>query len=196
MTDIIDFYDELNKSDSDDEDENICLISHTLLNENKITLICSHSFNFKELYNEVVSQKYRKRHFSKDNVLNTLRTNEFICPYCRKIQTKLLPYITDTNNKITRQYKVNKPEKFCMSWHKCSHIFKVGKKKGELCNNIAFLYNGIAKCNKHNEIKTINTPMTKTKCKAILKSGPRKGMTCDAIAKNGEEYCKRHMSIK
>ena len=39
----------LENSDSDDENEDICLISHETLSPNYIKLSCSHKFNYKHI---------------------------------------------------------------------------------------------------------------------------------------------------
>ena len=70
--DIMDQFDPINY-----EIEN-CLISQTPLTETHVRLECGHAFNYIPLYNEL---------------RNTVKGKKRIqCPYCRKLQSTLLPY--------------------------------------------------------------------------------------------------------
>ena len=84
----IDFYKELNTNNSIDDLSNICLLTHQPLEQNYIKLECNHTFNYIPIYKEICRQKY-----SKNNYLETcyLSINEIKCPYCRNINSKLLP---------------------------------------------------------------------------------------------------------
>ena len=53
--DNLDFMKELSKES--DEIDNVCLISKEKLENNSITLPCSHSFNYLPLYKEICYQK-------------------------------------------------------------------------------------------------------------------------------------------
>ena len=56
----IDFYAELNKELNDNNinsEKQHCLLSNNILEDNYITLDCSHSFNYLPLYNEICEQK-------------------------------------------------------------------------------------------------------------------------------------------
>ena len=103
VEDNIDFFAELNKSSSnnniiiDNENENDnendlslekCLISNKPLDKNHIKLQCNHTFNFIPLYLEIKQQKTIKNF----NEIVLLKKNQLKCPYCRNIQSKLLPY--------------------------------------------------------------------------------------------------------
>jgi hypothetical protein len=90
----INFYDELYKSLDDKEDkydtsESLCLITNTKLTENFVTLDCNHTFNYNAIFNDIYNHK-RKYNIMENT---SLKTMEIRCPYCRKIQNKLLPYI-------------------------------------------------------------------------------------------------------
>ena len=65
-----------------------CLITNNLLNENCVTLECNHSFNYVPLFFDIQNQK------KKFNCMErcSLKTKEIRCPYCRNIQSTLLPY--------------------------------------------------------------------------------------------------------
>ena len=68
-----------------------CLISDDVLEDNYITLNCGHKFNYDSIYNQIRSSKVcKKRGGYRNNII--IRTNQFQCPYCRKIQTGLIPH--------------------------------------------------------------------------------------------------------
>ena len=92
--DNFDFNSELLKEDT--QTENICLISGLPL-DNPVKLSCGHIFNYECIFKDVFNQKINP-HFKYDN---PLKVDQFRCPYCRKIQKKLLP---EGNSKV---YKVS-----------------------------------------------------------------------------------------
>tara|TARA_B110001452_G_scaffold265957_1_gene271683 strand:+ start:39 stop:662 length:624 start_codon:yes stop_codon:yes gene_type:complete len=118
---------------------NMCLISNTLLENNYITLDCSHCFNYIPLYNEILNQKTKK---ILDNA--RLKIDEIKCPYCRTISKKLLPFFKYYNVKQIRG--VNSPSGFCIKLNECQYITK---KTGEKCTQSACLTNNGWLCNKH-----------------------------------------------
>ena len=85
IEDNINFFDLL-KDENNKNSENICLISGNTLDNNYITLECSHKFNYVNLYNEIKQQKLIYN--NNDNV--KLKINQFKCPYCRKIINNLI----------------------------------------------------------------------------------------------------------
>lgn len=197
IEDNIDFYKELYESDDEDSNE-LCLISQLPLNENHVMLSCGHKFNLIPIYNEVTKQKTSKNKTLDKNICS-LKKNNFICPYCRKVQHQLLPHIkTDNINYIIG---VNSPATLCMPYHKCIYKMKSGKNKGVLCDSAAFSYDGKCYCNKHYKIiskQNINmkTDNSHHKCCAILKSGERKGHECGAKVFNKDaQLCKRHNKL-
>jgi len=111
------------------KNENIqkCLISNEpLLHNNKITLLCKHSFNYNSLFKEIKIQKTRFNNLETQR----LKKNQIKCPYCRTTQNGILPYKIG-DNKINY---VNWPEKYAYKPYKCDYIFLSGKKKGNSCN--------------------------------------------------------------
>ena len=194
LEDNINFYEELNKLDFDDEEEkSVCLLTDMELDNNHITLPCNHKFNFYPLYKEVCAQKIT----SKTSHLNTdkLKYNEIKCPYCRQKSDKLLPHIK-INDKILFYGSVNSPEKYCMSFHNCSYVFKSGKNKNSICPKSAYYNETYCYCNQHHTLmskKVKNNTVTQSlKCKTLLKSGKRKGEECGLkMFKDG--CCKRHL---
>lgn len=89
----IDFYNELYKSDYNEEiidQDNICLITNEPLTEKFVTLQCGHKFNYIPLYYDIVNHK--KKFNQMEGPTSKLSLNEIRCPYCRKKQEYLLDY--------------------------------------------------------------------------------------------------------
>ena len=88
----VNFYEELYKSldieDDKNEIEQVCLITNLPLTNFHVSLECGHKFNYEPLYNDILNHK------SKFNNMERcmLKALEIRCPYCRKIQKKMLPY--------------------------------------------------------------------------------------------------------
>ena len=142
----IDFFGELNNELSNDNNEDeICLLTHQPLESNSITLNCNHKFNYLPLYNEICNQK-------KFSYLETthLLVNQIKCPYCRTITNKLLPYIE--HNDVVYKRGVNYPLKYCMSIYSCQWM-KHGKNKDQvLCNKCAFKSEYGTYCSQHQNL--------------------------------------------
>ena len=172
------------ESDTEDEsNEDFCLISGEKLEKNPIQLECNHTFNYDAILNEVKNQK-------KFSSLEThrLKIYQIKCPYCRHIQTGILPWregypkVNNINWPRTRSFK---------AFH-CSTILKSGKRKGQKCGK-----KSIEKCcPRHIKCKkkaaetaatsgniVISSENITKGCQAILKSGKRKGQKCGARAK-------------
>ena len=91
---------------------------------------------------------------------------------------------------------VNSPEKYCMSFHNCSYVFKSGKNKNSICPKSAYYNETYCYCNQHhtlmNKKKASNNSIQEVHCKTLLKSGKRKGEECGLkMFKDG--CCKRHL---
>ena len=114
-------------------DEDVCLISGSILDKNHITLDCNHKFNYVPLYNDIIQQKLTYN----SNNLKKLKINEITCPYCRRINNRLIPYIPIYKN-VEKLNGVNNPKEFCIKCNTCEWIFKSGKQKNKSCKNIAF----------------------------------------------------------
>jgi len=89
----INFYEELYKmldeeSPTNEQSQDVCLITNMPLTENFVTLDCNHKFNYMPLFNDI------RNHKKKFNLLEShkLSSSEIRCPYCRNKQKKLLPY--------------------------------------------------------------------------------------------------------
>jgi hypothetical protein len=153
-------------------EEKICLISQTSLDNNAITLNCNHTFNYLPLFNELIKQKGKANRLE----VQKLKKLQIKCPYCRTIHTNVLPYKSELKNaKITG---INWPPKYAIHSHRCKALFKSGKRKGQMCNQPC----SQPLCNKH---KPSSHALSET-CSAILKSGMNKGQHCHyKIKKDG-----------
>lgn len=129
MNDTNSFNDELMKLLQEEESKQhieTCLISGDKLEDNFVKLECNHKFNYKDIYNEVHKQKTQPWH----SEINKVKTTQLKCPYCRNIQTGLLPY-RDGYSKV--KY-VNWPPFLMMLPDECSYLFASGKRKGQSCS--------------------------------------------------------------
>lgn len=106
-----------------DNDDNVCLISRTQLNEDCVKLSCGHKFNYGDLLNEIINQK-KKNHYE----VQKLGNKQIKCPYCRNVQNTLLPY----NEKYKKVKNVNWSG-IKEDYKSCVAIIKSGKRKGEAC---------------------------------------------------------------
>ena len=209
IEDNIDFYKQLHDldSDSEDEDQPLCLLTKIPLDQNKIVLPCKHSFNLYPLYKEVCNQKLRTSTSYLET--NRLNFNQMKCPYCRQIFDFVLPHVR-INKQMGFHNGVNSPEKICMSpFHSCSHVFKSGKQKNSQCSKIGYYTDHGCYCMTHQtsaakRLTTTNNTTVNTlvnnnlqQCSAILQSGKRKGEVCNARMVN-QEYtmCNRHSKNK
>lgn len=129
------FYQEIN---SNEENNEICLISRNNKDKTHIKLLCNHGFNYVNILNEVINQK------KPSNYKNKLNFNQIKCPYCRNIQDYLLPHIKG----FPLVKGVNSPKKYGLYTHKCCYIFKKGKNKDKSCDSPC---NG-QYCNSHEKI--------------------------------------------
>jgi hypothetical protein len=141
-----DFFKELSKisSQKDTVDKSECLLSKEPLTYNHIRLTCGHTFNYKPLFFEIYTSKYK---------LNTQSRNIFTikCPYCRSHTGYLLPYIPldECNKKIIG---VNYPKRYCKQIHACSWKFTHGKNAGQCCSKSAYENENGIFCEKHHKM--------------------------------------------
>ena len=95
----INFYQELYSSLDNVEDNNninnICLISNKKLEENFIKMDCGHTFNYLPLFLDI--KNHKNKYNGMEGTTSKLNIGEIRCPYCRKKQTNLLPYIEELN---------------------------------------------------------------------------------------------------
>ena len=187
-------------ADEDDDsldNSEICLISKEKLHDKfSIQLPCGHKFNYKELYAEIIYQKYKN-----PNIM--LLPNQFICPYCRKMYDKLIPYYEIDGHCIS---KINNcTSKKILPILPCSWKYSAGPKKGCLCTNSACRFKigdycvthykaMMKRIEKQNEKKMedVNVVMDSSCCGAILKYGKNKGTQCSRKCLENSKYCKMH----
>ena len=186
--DVSDFLKELNEQLNDKENsENVCLIGKDKLEDNHITLPCSHKFNYLPLYKEICSQKIKQQPLE----IMRLQFHQIKCPYCRTISNGLLPY--QHIDGVKKKNGVNYPIKYSLPIYKCKWIYKNGNLKGTICNQTAGLYDNDCYCSKH--MYSINTNNKTSKCDSILISGKRKGEVCGCKCFE-DTKCKRHLKKK
>ena len=197
-----------------------CLLTKEALNDIYITLNCGHKFNYIPLYKEVVIQKTSAGMTSSGYYNScTLRLNEMKCPYCRRVQDKLLPFLN--YHDVKRLKGVNAPESLCMKVRMCEHVETAKRKKNNKkemssaceCNAI-HVVNGAYYCKKHYERQlqekeqqqeqqenkeetssssTIIESENKNVnvCGVIIKTGKKKGLPCTSSSS-----CRIHAHLR
>jgi len=206
---------------NDTDTDNNCLLTKEALNDIHVTLNCGHKFNYIPLYKEVVIQK-TSAGMTTNGYYNscTLRLNEMKCPYCRRVQDKLLPFLNYDN--IKRLRGVNGPESLCMKSRMCEHVETANNKKkkntkkkiSDSCEcNAIHVVNGAYYCKKHydqqlqekeqlqQQEKKEETSSSSTTiesesenanvCGVIIKTGKKKGLPCTSSSK-----CRIHAHLR
>jgi hypothetical protein len=197
---------------NDTDTDNNCLLTKEALNDIHVTLNCGHKFNYIPLYKEVVIQK-TSAGMTTNGYYNscTLRLNEMKCPYCRRVQDKLLPFLNYDNIKKLRG--VNAPESVCMKSRMCEHVETASKrkntkkKKSDSCEcNATHVVTGAYYCKKHcerqqqqeNKEETFSSSTTiesesenANMCGVIIKTGKKKGLPCTSSSK-----CRIHAHLR
>ena len=193
--------------------DNSCLLTKEPLNDIHVNLNCGHKFNYIPLYKEVVIQK-TSAGMTTNGYYNscTLRLNEMKCPYCRRVQDKLLPFLNYDNIKKLRG--VNAPESLCMKVRVCEYIETANnkrkntkKKKSDSCEcNATHLVNGAYYCKKHCELQQQGQQEKQVEekvdicsvsnednnvCGVIIKTGKKKGLPCTSSSK-----CRIHAHLR
>jgi hypothetical protein len=103
------FYAQLYKSMDDPDDDSDqadhiqkkCLITGEPLTDHFVKLDCGHQFNYVPLYHDVANHK--KKYNSMERTM--LKANEIRCPYCRKHQQRLLPFLPELG--LAKQHGIN-----------------------------------------------------------------------------------------
>ena len=185
----LNFFDELNKSLNIEEVENdvqdMCLISNKELTYNYVTLDCKHKFNYEPLYNDILNHKTKYNSLER----RQLRMTEIRCPYCRNVQSRLLPQCDGFEN----THGVNYIDEYLMT--PSGHFSLInGYKLGTCCyESTSVIDNDVIKCT-HNYVKLLGED-GKTYChyhtyfaaKAALKA---KKLKEKENAKNAKEQIK------
>jgi hypothetical protein len=119
IEDNLDFFNELYKSFDDAEsiqnEEICCLITHDKLTDHYVELNCGHKFNYLPLYKDILNHK--KKFNMMEATSGTLKSNEIRCPYCRKKQSQILPYIEELN--LEKVNGVNFIDPYYQEKHSC-----------------------------------------------------------------------------
>jgi len=191
----LDFNNDLMKalceSDSED-DENRCLISGEPLEADPIQLGCGHKFNYDAILNEI---KMQKKYSTLE--VTRLKSYQIKCPYCRYVQTGVLPWRAN----YAQLNGINWPLKKTYKAFTCPCILKSGKWKGDPCGKRSIkkycprhlkmmqkakdklaLIPKVAPPSPSTTHVAPSVPVT-TGCLGILKSGKRKGCRCGAAVK-------------
>ena len=132
----------LEQEDIDDNKTNdLCLISGEKLNNTHIALECGHKFNYEPIVKEITQQKNK---YQRTLESTPMRKYDIKCPYCRTISQGILPY-----RELLEPSKINGvnwPENHSIKTNNCEYIFKIGKRKGLVCEHMC-----VDKyCSKHN----------------------------------------------
>ena len=184
--------------DQVDDEDNLCLITNNILENNHITLDCNHKFNYSAIFNEIKNQKLNRN----TKEVQYLQLGQIKCPYCRYVQKGLLP---DRDN-FPNIRGVNWPKSLQFKPDNCEYIFLSGKKKNTTCNKKCIgkycpshqkimekRLNKQQKSSINNDVKQkIKTEFTINTCSYVFKRGKNKGLQCKCkkIFENG--YCKTH----
>lgn len=191
--------------------DSCCLLTKEALNDIHVTLSCGHKFNYIPLYKEVVIQK-TSAGMTTNGYYNscTLRLNEMKCPYCRRVQDKLLPFLNYDD--VKRLRGVNGPESLCMKARMCENIETNQKSKkknskketSSACEcNAVHVVNGAYYCKKHYDQQkqeqeqngsaavVISTTVSEDICGVVIKTGKKKGLPCTSSSK-----CRIHAHLR
>ena len=147
---------------------------------NKITLKCGHSFEYYNLFIELVKNG------------NSNKTHK--CPYCRNIHEGFVPYYDIPNMKYYYTLK-GKLNNFNNKYLQCQHVFCSGKKKGEQCQKCGHNFENGTYCFTHKDKKLSQTPKNekiKIQCTHILKNGNQCKKYC---SKDSNMYCHIHNKV-
>lgn len=129
-----------------------CLISNQPLDKTEIKLECNHSFNYKNLYNEIsLNQKkgYCSTSFHNSYETDKVGHNQIKCPYCRRIFNHILPMALNIEGVQNKLY-INQPKTMSMKINCC---FKADDEMK--CDAFAYVTNEGIFCKKHYK-KTIS----------------------------------------
>ena len=136
IQDIKDFYNQLDNNSLDETKENadVCLISQQPLEEDHITLLCGHRFNYDPLFKDIYNHK--KKHYTLDTM--RLRDYQIRCPYCRNIQNQLIPYYPgkDKVHGVNCITNMNTEMFVHMNYPSMYHIHYKNYAKGYCCHDV------------------------------------------------------------
>jgi hypothetical protein len=201
LEDDIDFYKMLSSSDGDvnNDDNDLCMISKTKLDETMIVLDCNHKFNYIPLMKDMYTRLYLSHDVKCMNRI-PYRKNTIECPYCRHKNPYILPF--DENIYNIKIYGLNTSDIQYIIQECFASFSEIKKCSVEDCDH--YYYSGyvLPFCKNHVSDKKITKDYKKSErekylvlnnmlCKSVLKSGTRKGEFCNKKCENGG-LCKRH----
>ena len=184
------FYSELYREDSNEtfpaESTDHCLITHEPLTDHYQTLTCGHKFNYVPLYKYIYNYKYTYGIYAPK-----FRVDAYKCPYCRCIQTELIPYIPIGD--IIETLGVNVEELYTKRSITCMYTY---------CNNTKQCLKSFLRqlspstfyCATHFH-KMQQSPQVDTivpKCTYIFVKGKSKGEQCRSSVIS-DMLCKKHL---
>lgn len=163
-------YQSICNESNESEDKQYCLITKVEIEkQNCITLHCGHTFDYYALLKEVYNRKYKIKNDVK------ITKSKIQCPYCRKIQSGILPY----RENESKYLYVNFPVEYAMKTNHCNRkLVNNDKICGKLC-----VHEYCSRCQ-----KIIDKPS----CEYILTRGKNKGNTCGKICKANTTKCSLH----
>lgn len=179
------FYSLLNTTENDIEydDTGKCLITHEPLTSTAVHMECGHQFNYYPLYCYLVNFKTKFNNYEKKYV----SSNKIICPYCRNIQSSLLPYIEMPNvykiHGVNMIFYHNKHIGTCFNKGcKSSVVYTYYDGKHEFC-----FYHCCAQIRKEN--KQLDKNKNKTITKTKTKRKPKPTEQNSEINAEPKQYC-------
>lgn len=185
----MDFYKSLHTDGDDDTNQDdMCLISHEPLTEYYQTLTCGHKFNYIPLYTCLLHTKYASSGYTSMKP----KISEFKCPYCRRVQYELMPYIQIGD--VVEVIGVNTLEMFTDRPFTCMYKSSKGT---SICHNILLRqyspeeYYCAYHFNRKKHLDTYKKQSTNL-CEYVFVKGAKKGSKCGSSSKEGILFCNKH----
>jgi thiol-disulfide isomerase/thioredoxin len=196
----VDFYKLLSESENSNEKEDeLCMISKNKLTDTHIILDCGHKFNYMPLLKDMYTRMYLS-HDVKCLRGFPLNVDKIECPYCRRINNHILPFLKEEYN--VKIYGLNSLVKDHIIQEINIPFYDISKCSVEDCHHYYYAGYLLPFCQKHltnkplikkykNEIKQQFLLNNNMLCNVILKTGIRKGEKCKQQCEIGG-ICKRH----
>ena len=180
----------LEENEPEIDKDDVCLISKMPI-ENEIVLKCGHKFDYKYLYEYMISSERINGKYNKHQ-----------CPYCRKKFDGFIPYYEIPSMQIYSLFEEKKriTSRFKNNILKCSHSYKQGKNKGSQCGCSAHNFKIGIYCVKHKNM-IIKKENISSKNITFIKENQCQGITsknirCKCKSVNGSNYCRHHNGNK
>lgn len=129
IEDGIDFYNEINNSTNSyiNKEPATCLITNQDLRDDYVRLECGHKFNYDAIYKDIYNHKKIYNYLERYRLL----THQLRCPYCRNIQSSLLP----SNALFPKVHGVNYIDISLINKSLDSKVIKTGLYNIGVCNH-------------------------------------------------------------